>query len=129
MSYTAAGYAAGGSYRFHYPDGNATIARLLVRSLIPDAIPGSTGEDIVTAVADYSRLDRADAPVRIRLNSTVARVRQMPGGSPDIEVVYARDKGAAIVHAKAVVLACWNMMIPTFVPVCRPSSRKRSITS
>ncbi len=42
MSYTAAGYAAGGSYRFHYPDGNATIARLLVRSLIPDAIPGST---------------------------------------------------------------------------------------
>ena len=40
----------------------------------------------------------------------------MPGGSPDIEVVYARDKGAAVVHAKAVVLACWNMMIPDICP-------------
>jgi spermidine dehydrogenase len=30
MSYSAAGYATGGSYRFHFPDGNASIARLLV---------------------------------------------------------------------------------------------------
>src|SRR5205814_2789500 len=57
MSYTAAGYANGGSYRFHYPDGNASIARLLVRSLVPAAMPGANAEDIVTAVADYSRLD------------------------------------------------------------------------
>ena len=35
MSYTAAGYANGGSYQFHFPDGNASIARLLVRDLIP----------------------------------------------------------------------------------------------
>ena len=45
-------------YIFHFPDGNASIARLLVRSLIPAAIPGSTMEDVVTAKADYSQLDR-----------------------------------------------------------------------
>ena len=43
-------------YIFHFPDGNASIARLLVRSLIPAAIPGSTMEDVVTARADYSHL-------------------------------------------------------------------------
>ena len=61
-------------YIFHFPDGNASIARMLVRSLIPGSIPGNTMEDIVTAQADYSRLDQAHAPVRIRLNSTVVHV-------------------------------------------------------
>src|SRR5262249_20291500 len=49
MGYTPSGYAStGGSETLHFPDGNATIARLLVRSLVPDAIPGKTVEDIVT---------------------------------------------------------------------------------
>ena len=30
-------------YFFHFPDGNASIARLLVRKLIPEAIPGKLG--------------------------------------------------------------------------------------
>jgi spermidine dehydrogenase len=116
MSYTAAGYAKGGSYRFHYPDGNASIARLLVRSLMPGSMPGSTSEDIVTAVADYSRLDRADSTVRIRLNSTVVRVRQVNGPTSDVEVTYGNQRRVSIVRAKGVVLACWNMMIPEICP-------------
>src|SRR5258708_28795432 len=44
-------------YIFHFPDGNATVARLLVRQLIPGRIPGNTMEDVVTAKADYSKLD------------------------------------------------------------------------
>jgi len=32
-------------YFFHFPDGNSSIARLLVRSLIPAAIPGKTVDD------------------------------------------------------------------------------------
>ena len=39
-------------YIFHFPDGNASVARLLVRSLIPEALPGTTMEDVVTAKAD-----------------------------------------------------------------------------
>ena len=63
-------------YIFHFPDGNASIARLLVRSLVPDCIPGHTMEDVVTARADYGKLDQPSSPIRIRLNSTAARVRQ-----------------------------------------------------
>jgi spermidine dehydrogenase len=59
MSYSAAGYANGGSERFHFPDGNASIARLLVRNLIPAAIPGDSVEDIVTSAVNYALLDSA----------------------------------------------------------------------
>ena len=61
-------------YIYHFPDGNASIARLLVRSLVPSAIPGATMDDIVLARARYDELDRAGHKVRIRLNSTVVRV-------------------------------------------------------
>ena len=49
----------GEPYIFHFPDGNASIARLLVRSLIPTSAPGSTMEDIVTAKLNYAVLDDA----------------------------------------------------------------------
>lgn len=55
MGFTPAGYAdTGGSYRLHFPEGNATIARLLVRDLIARAIPGSRAGDVVTARAASS---------------------------------------------------------------------------
>ena len=114
MGYTPSGYAAtGGSATLHFPDGNATIARLLVRKLIPDAIPGNTAEDIVTARADYSRLDRSAAPVRIRLNSTAVRVRNAAGG---VEVTYLSKGAPFVVRARNCVMACWNMMIPYLCP-------------
>ena len=111
MGFTPAGYAAtGGSDYFHYPDGNASIARLLVRSLIPDAMPGRDARDVVTAVADYTKLDRADSPARVRLNSTVLRVRNV--GSDRVEVIYSRGGALHRTMARQCVLACWNMMIP-----------------
>jgi len=114
MGFTASGYAAtGGSDKFHFPDGNASIARLLVRRLVPGAIAGSTAEDIVTAPADYGALDRPAAPVRIRLASTALRVRNLAG---EAEVVYGRGGTLAAARGKAVVLACWNMMIPYLCP-------------
>ena len=61
MGYTAAGYADGGSYTFHFPDGNASLARLLVRDLIPESLPGTSAEDVVTARLDYTLLDRPQA--------------------------------------------------------------------
>ena len=64
-------------YIFHFPDGNASIARMLVRALIPGSIRGHSMEDVVTAGAKYSRLDNPDATVRIRLNSTVVRVQHI----------------------------------------------------
>src|SRR6516162_2291245 len=92
MGYTAAGYADGGSSKFHFPDGNASIARLLVRSLIPEAVPGSTAEDIVTARIDYGRLDPAGGNTRIRLGSTALSVGTREAADPPaaVEVVYSR---------------------------------------
>jgi spermidine dehydrogenase len=118
MSFTARGDATPKPpYNFHFPDGNASVARLLVRTLIPDALPGSTAQDSVLAKADYAKLDRDNAPIRIRLSSTVARVRHTGRGSKgDVEVAYAREKKVYSVRARGVVLACWNMMIPYLCP-------------
>jgi len=101
-------------YIFHFPDGNASIARLLVRALIPEAMPGHSMEDVVTARADYSKLDVAGKPVRIRLNSTAMHVQQTENGksSKTVEIAYMRGMKLQSVQAKHCVLACYNMMIP-----------------
>lgn len=128
MSYSAAGYANGGSYRYHFPDGNASIARLLVRDLIPAAIPGHSVEDVVTAHADYSKLDEPDSLIRLRLNSTVvaARNADRPTDAQEVEVTYARGRDLFKVHAKSCVLACWNMMIPFLCPEL-PEKQKEAL--
>jgi spermidine dehydrogenase len=115
MGFTPAGFAAtGGSDTFHYPDGNASIARLLVRSLIPDAMPGRDARDIISAVADYTKLDRPGSHARIRLNSTALNVRNV--GSDRIDVIYSRGGTLHRTSARQCVLACWNMMIPYLCP-------------
>jgi spermidine dehydrogenase len=128
MSYTAAGYANGGSYQFHFPDGNASIARLLVRNLIPLAVPGSSAEDVVTAEVDYSQLDRAGSPLRIRLNSTVVRVQNLgdPSAAQGVEVAYASGGQVYNVRAGHCVLACWNMVIPYLCPAL-PAKQKEAL--
>jgi spermidine dehydrogenase len=102
----------------HFPDGNATLARLLVRSLVPDAIAGATQEEMGTARVNYSQLDRAGNTSRIRLNSTVLNVRH--AGSPESakEVIVNYNTGGRLyeVRGRACVMACWNMFIPYLVP-------------
>jgi spermidine dehydrogenase len=105
-------------YIFHFPDGNASIARLLVRAMIPAVAPGSTMEDIVTARFDYARLDDSASPVRLRLNSTAVRARNLgdPATAKEVEVTYVRGGTAYRVRAKACVLACYNAIIPRLAP-------------
>jgi spermidine dehydrogenase len=112
-------------YYFHFPDGNASIARLLVRRLVPAAIPGSTLDDVVTARADYAKLDTGGSPVRIRLSSPVMRVRHTrPGGADQrVEVVYLRGRALESISARAVVLACWHTVIPTICPELPPAQK------
>ena len=63
-------------YFFHFPDGNATIARLLVRKLIPDAIPGTLC-GCGSGQSELREARRRRSPVRIRLNSTAVRVKHL----------------------------------------------------
>ncbi|MDH4047711.1 MAG: NAD(P)/FAD-dependent oxidoreductase [Gammaproteobacteria bacterium] len=98
---------------FHFPDGNATVARLLVRNMIPAAAPGRDMEDIVTARFDYSRLDDPESPVRLRLNSTVVRARHVNDRfSEPVDVTYVRDGKGHKVRGDKVVMACYNALIP-----------------
>lgn len=105
-------------YIFHFPDGNASIARLLVRSLVPASTPGSTMEDIVTAKMNYAKLDDPASSVRIRLNSTAIRAVHVgdPASAKEVEVTYVRGGTAHKVRSAQCVLACYNMVIPYLCP-------------
>ena len=111
-------------YIYHFPDGNASIARLLVRALIPGSAPGKTMEDIVTAKMNYAVLDDPKSRVRVRLNSTVVRAANVgdPGNAKEVEVTYVRGEQAHAVSASTCILACWNMVIPY---ICPDMSRKQ----
>jgi len=116
-------------YIFHFPDGNASIARLLVRSLIPGAIPGLTMEDVVTGKADYSKLDDSGAAVRVRLNSTVVHaLHDSPGdAAKSVQVTYMRGGKLHSVQGKKCILACYNGMIPYICPEL-PEKQKESLS-
>jgi spermidine dehydrogenase len=121
-------------YIFHFPDGNASVARLLVRALIPGVMPGRSMEDVVTARADYGKLDVAGAPLRLRLNSTVVHV-QHAGASGEaagsaaktVDIAYMRGKKLQSVQAKNCVLACYNGMIPYICPQL-PQKQKEALS-
>jgi spermidine dehydrogenase len=106
----------------HFPDGNATIARLLVRRLVPRAVPGRTADDVVLARVDYTRLDEP-GPVRLRLSSTAVRARHA-GNAAGVEVDYVRSGRLQRVRARSCVLACWSGMIPYLCPELSPAQRE-----
>jgi len=117
------------SYTFHFPDGGATIARLLVSRLVPRAIPGRHDmETILLAPVHYGRLDEPDAPVRLRLNSTAVRV--LHDGPADtartVRVAYVRGGTLHRVSARNVILACFNSVVRYLMPEL-PEPQKQAL--
>ena len=112
-------------YIFHFPDGNASIARLLVRKLMPEAMPGSTMEDVVTAKADYSQLDKNNRNINIRLNSTVVHALNTTDGK-NVDVTYINKGNAHKVRAKKCIMACYNSAIPYLCPEM-PEKQKQGL--
>ena len=100
-------------YIYHFPDGNASLARLLVRSLIPDAAPGRTMDDVVLATFDYGKLDRDGQSTRIRLDSTCIDVRN---ADDTVLLSYVHAGALHRVEARHAVLACFHMGIPHIMP-------------
>jgi len=104
-------------YIYHFPDGNAGVARALVKKMIPGVGEGNNAEELVLSKFKYAELDKSSNAVRIRLNSTVVNVRHGgdPKNSSEVFVNYINDNKSHELKAKSVVMACYNMMIPHIV--------------
>ena len=117
------------SYRFHFPDGNASMARLLVAKLIPAAISGKQSMNtIVDAPVAYERLDEPGSNLRIRLSSPVVRVEH--DGSPEtarsVRIAYRNGDKLAAVRGQYCILACYNALIPALLPEI-PERQKQAL--
>ncbi|MEH6604999.1 MAG: FAD-dependent oxidoreductase [Pseudomonadales bacterium] len=111
-------YSVEDPFIHHFPDGNASITRLLVKKMIPDVAPGVNAEELILSRFNYAELDKSSNPVRIRLNSTVVNVQHAgdPESSNEVLVNYIHDNKSYQVKGKGVVMACYNMIIPHIVP-------------
>jgi len=117
------GRAENEPYIYHFPDGNASIARLLVRKLIPGAAAGTSMEDIVTAPFSYDQLDRAE-PVRLRLSSTVVQMRNADSG---VDILYEHAGEVRRIRGRAAIYAGYFAMLPY---LCKElPARQRSLVS
>ena len=107
-----------------WPDGNASLARLMVAKLIPHSAPDVTADNVAIARFDYSALDRKNANVRLRLNSTVIGVDNTDRG---VSVTYASSEdGLKQVSARHSVLACYHSIIPHLCPAM-PDTQKAAL--
>ena len=102
-------------YIFHFPDGNAGVARALVSKLVPDSITAETMEAQVKAKVDYDALDLKSSKVRIRLNSTVVKVEHTPN-QESVNTTYIHNGESYRVKGKHVVMACYNNMLSHLCP-------------
>ena len=117
------------SYRFHFPDGNASMARLLTARLIPAAVPGKQSMNtILQAPVAYERLDEASSNMRIRLSSPVVRV-QHDGPSESarsVRIAYRNGGKLSAVRGRYCILACYNALIPSLMPEI-PDRQKQAL--
>ena len=104
-------------YIYHFPDGNASVARAIVKKLISKVVKGNNAEELVLSVFKYAELDKPSNPVSIRLNSTVVNVKHSgnPKDASEVQVNYINDNKSYQIKGKNVVMACYNMMIPHIV--------------
>ncbi|WP_405143286.1 NAD(P)/FAD-dependent oxidoreductase [Sphaerisporangium sp. NBC_01403] len=100
-----------------FPEGNQALVRMMVARMVPGFAGAASVEEITTTSFDYGRLDRPANRVRLRLSSTVVLVRNDgPAETAATATVgYFDGHGVRTVRAGAVVMACWNMVIPHLV--------------
>src|SRR5206468_7580606 len=91
-----------------FPDGNSGFARLMVKTLIPDAFPGPRTVDAVWQNrVQLAALDRAGQATRTRLNATFVRVAHAAdrAHAPHVVITYVVGDRPFAVKARAVVMA------------------------
>ena len=91
-----------------FPGGNTTIARLMVKALIPASIDGPPALETVSRnPVRFAALDSPAGAARIRLSSTVVSVRHNgdPAKSDSLSIAYAKDGKVYRVKARSAVMA------------------------
>jgi spermidine dehydrogenase len=91
-----------------FPGGNATIARLMARTLIPASIEGPLSvEGVTRGSVNFSVLDAADSAARIRLSATAVSVQHNgdPAKADSLSIVYAKGDQLYRVKAQSAVMA------------------------
>ena len=91
-----------------FPGGNAGIARLITKTLIPDSIEGPhTLEAVCRNSVNFAALDRPEQSCRIRLRATAVWVKHEgePSKSEFVQVAYVRDGKTYLIKARSVVMA------------------------
>jgi spermidine dehydrogenase len=91
-----------------FPGGNTTIARLLVKSLLPASIAGRASvEEVTRNSVNLSALDAAGSPTRIRLGSTVLSVEHHGEASKAewLSIAYLQGGKVYRLKARAAVMA------------------------
>ncbi|MDA8878424.1 NAD(P)/FAD-dependent oxidoreductase [Porticoccaceae bacterium] len=108
---------------YMFPDGDASVARLLVHKLIPDVAPAMKGfEDVAISNFNYAALDLDSNPTRMRLNSTVVGVKETDVNH--VKVDYVQQSQPFSVSADHCVLACYNGLIPHLCPEMSKEQRE-----
>lgn len=96
-----------------FPRGNGDMARLMMKSLIPNSISGSGEiEEVCNGQVDFSALDHPSSAARVRLSSTAVWIQHDgdPGESDSVTVVYVQSNKLFRIKARTVVMAggCWT---------------------
>ncbi|HEY3939012.1 MAG TPA: FAD/NAD(P)-binding protein [Bryobacteraceae bacterium] len=109
-----------------FPGGNTGVARHILKQLIPDAIAGgSSMTEVCRGRVQFSALDRAGQPARLRLGATVISVKHdgEPNRARTVEILYSKGNKLCRARAKTVVMAggSWTTkrVVRDLPPVCR----------
>src|ERR1700722_827629 len=90
-----------------FPGGNAAILRKMWARMLPEAIGGDGSlADTAQGSINFDSLDRAGAPLRLRLASTAVHIRHEgdPASASSVRVMYIRRGKLHSIRAKAVVM-------------------------
>ena len=112
-------YEAAGEMDQMFPGGNATIARLMMKTLMPASITGEpTVEGVTSGKVQFAALDDPHSPARIRLSSTVLSVQH--DGDPDksetLAITYENRSRLFKIKARSAVMAGGSWTTKHIIP-------------
>jgi len=91
-----------------FPGGNTTIARLMVKGMIPASIQGDDSvESVSRNNVNFVALDSADSPARIRLGATAVAVQHHgdPAKASTVSIIYEMGGKLYRVKGRSAVMA------------------------